>query len=296
MVCPHCQSTKLVKHGTEIRKGIRAQSLLCKTCGFRFRDFDRTATTFRRLIFIQDTHCGHWTGLTAPQFQTEAMPFNDFRKESWLWFNNVAELMKPFDYAVYNGDMIDGKQSKSGGLELLTTDRFEQVRMAVAFHEKINPVKSIVIRGSKYHVGKEENFEEDFADRIGAKVYNRFLGDIGGKIFDIRHKIGRSAIPHGRMTPLSRQALWSRLREERTGIKADVIVRAHVHYHVYLEESGVIAFTTPALQGASDFGAMECDGEVDYGLIILDVYNDGRILKHTFLPKFESMKTEAVEI
>ena len=296
MICPICASAKTRKNGTNVKREIRAQKYHCKTCGHMWRDYDRTATAYRRVIFVQDTHCGHWTGLTAPEYQTDTVPFSDFRKEAWVWFSNVVELMKPFDFAVYNGDLIDGKQSKGGGLELLTNDRFEQVRMAVAIHNKVNPVKSIVIRGSKYHVGSEENFEDDFADRIGANVYNRFLGDIAGKVFDIRHKIGRSAIPHGRMSPLSRQVLWSRLRDEKTGVKADVIVRAHVHYHIYLEENGVIAFTTPALQGASDYGALECDGEIDYGLIILDIYNDGRILKHTFLPELESMKTEAVVV
>jgi len=266
------------------------------TCGHLWRDYNRKATTYRRIIFIQDTHCGHHTGLTPPEFDNPNMPYADFRKESWTWFENVLELMKPFDFAVYNGDLIDGKQAKNGGLELITADRFEQIKMAVAIHNKIKPVKSIVIRGTAYHTGKEENFEDDFADRIGAKVYNRFFGDIGGKVFDIRHKIGRSGIPHGRMTPLSRQVLWSRLREERNGVHADVIVRAHVHYHIYLEESGIIAFTTPALQGNSDFGSKECDGEVDYGMLVLDVYSDGRVLKHTFLPQLESMKVEAVEI
>jgi len=296
MDCPICKSSKTKRNGTTIRGEKRVQDYKCNTCGYVWRDFDRTATTKKRIIFIQDTHCGHHTGLTSPEFQSNTMPYADFRAETWAWFNNTIELMKPFDFAVYNGDLIDGKQVKGGGLELLTADRFEQVRMAVAIHNKVNPVKSIVIRGSKYHTGKEEDFEDDFADRIGAKVYDKFFGNIAGKVFDIRHKIGRSAIPHGRISPLSRQVLWSRLREERTGIKADVIVRSHVHYHVYIEESGVIAFTTPAMQGHSAFGSLECDGEIDYGLIILDIYNDGRILKHTFMPVLESMKTEAVEI
>lgn len=245
-------------------------------------------------MVASDFHCGHWTGLTPVEFQIESMPFADFRKESWTWFCNVVELMKPFDYAIYNGDMIDGKQAKNGGLELLYSDRIEQVRMAVAIHNKIKPSKAIVIRGSKYHTGKEENFEDDFADRIGAKIYNRFLGDIAGKIFDVRHKIGRSSVPYGRATPLSRQIVWNRLREEKGGSKCDVVIRSHVHYHVHLEESGKMAFTTPALQGASDFGALECDGEVDYGLIVLDIYTDGRILKHKFLPAFKSTEEKLV--
>lgn len=296
MECPKCRSAKTKKNGTDVHKQIRTQKYSCHTCGHRFRDYDRLATTYKRLIFIQDTHCGHFTGLTPPEFSAPNQPFHDFRQESWLWFNNMIELMKPFDVAIYNGDLIDGAQTKSGGKELIFTDQLEQVRMAVAIHNKINPVKSIVIKGTPYHTGQVIDFEADFADRIGSECYDRFLGDIAGKVFDIRHKIGRSSIPNGRMTPLSRQVLWSRLRDERTGIKADVIVRAHVHYHIYLEESGVIAFTTHALQGHSSFGAMQCDGEIDYGCVILDIYPDGRILKHMFTPDFESLKTKLVEI
>lgn len=296
MDCPKCKSAKTRKLGTTQRKGIRAQQYRCNTCGHFWRDYNRTATTYRRIIFVQDTHCGHLTGLTPTEFQINSMPFADFRAESWLWFNNVIELMKPFDYAVYNGDLIDGSQHKNGGRELLYADQLEQVRMMVSIHNKISPVKSIVIKGTPYHTGQVIDFEKDFADRIGSQCYDRFLGDIAGKVFDIRHKIGRSSVPHGRMTPLSRQVLWSRLRDERSGVKADVIIRSHVHYHIYMEESGIIAFTTPALQGHSDYGAMQCDGETDYGIVILDIYNDGRILKHSFFPELESMKTKIEEI
>lgn len=296
MECPKCNSTKTIKKGYSVLKGIRSQNYLCRSCGYCWRDYDKNATSFRRVIFIQDTHCGHLTGLTSPEYNDKTKEYYDFRTESWNWFNNVIERMKPFDYCVYNGDLIDGRQVKSGGMELLTNDRLEQVRMAVAIHNKISPVRSVVIRGSKYHVGKEENFEDDFADRIGAKVYDRFLGDIAGKVFDIRHKIGRSSVPSGRLNPLSRQIVWSRLRDERNGVKADVIVRAHVHYSVYVEESGIIAFTTPALQGHSVYGAQECDGEIDYGLRILDIYPDGRVVPHLFLPELETLKPKIIEL
>lgn len=295
MNCPECRSSNVVKNGTKITHNIRHQRLLCRSCGFIWMNYAKNAKT-RRIILIGDPHCGHLTGLTPSDYQIDCKAFAEFRRESWVWFCNVIELMKPFDYAIYNGDMIDGKQSKSGGLELLYPDRFDQVKMAVEIAQRINANKSVVIRGTKYHVGSEENFEDDFAYRINAPVFDRFLGDIGGKIFDIRHKIGRSSIPHGRMTPLSRQVLWSRLKAEKDGIKADVIIRSHVHYHVFLEENGVMAMTLPALQGASAYGAQECDGEVDYGIIILDIEPDGNILKRKFLPKLASLQPQMMEI
>jgi len=295
MECPVCKSSKTKKNGSDLMKEKRVQKHLCLNCGHVWRDYGRNARR-RRIALIGDTHCGHLTGLTPPEFQIDSKPYAEFRRESWLWFNNTIELMKPFDYAVYNGDMIDGKQHKGGGLELLYPDRFDQVRMAVSIANKVGAAKNVVIRGSKYHVGSEENFEDDFSDRIGASIYNRFLGDIGGKVFDIRHKIGRSSVPHGRMTPLSRQVLWSRLRNERTGNKADIIIRSHVHYHIAMEESGIMAMTLPALQGASAYGELECDGEVDYGVVFIDIEPDGRIVKHTILPRLKSLKSEIVVI
>lgn len=80
MECPKCKSIKTSRNGYSIRKGIRSQLYACNNCGHRWRDFDRKSTAFRRIIFIQDTHCGHWTGLTPSEFQVESMPFADFRK------------------------------------------------------------------------------------------------------------------------------------------------------------------------------------------------------------------------
>ena len=77
---------------------------------------------------------------------------------------------------------------------------------------------------------------------------------------------------------------------KKTGIKADIIIRSHVHYCVSIDESGVMATTTPALQGYSQYGVQECDGETDYGFLIYDIYRDGRILVHKFLKEFDSNK------
>jgi hypothetical protein len=199
--------------------------------------------------------------------------------------------MKPFDYLVANGDLIDGKQSKQGGLDLLTTDRVIQAKMAADVINFVGAYKKLIIRGTKYHVGKEENFEDMIASLCNCEIYDSRYVEIAGKVFDLKHKIGRSGTPYGRLTPLSKQITWNRLKTEKdVNVSADVIVRSHVHYHVCIEESGKLAMTLPALQGRTAYGSQECDGEIDYGLIVLDLEPDGRIVKHTFLPVIDSMK------
>lgn len=290
ITCPKCSSSRLRRNGTDHSTSSKSQKYICLTCGHNFRDYDRLAARFQRMIVVADNHSGHQTGLTPPEFENPSAPHYEFRREVWNWFYNVINQMKPFDVALFNGDTIDGSQKKSGGMELLVNDRFKQVQMATQIARLINADKNIVVRGTKYHVGSEENFEDLFAENIGTHARDHFIGDIGGKVFDVRHKIGRSGVPYGRVTPLSRQLIWSRLREERTGVHADVIIRSHVHYRCLIEENGIIALTTHALQGHSAYGAQECDGETDLGLDIFDIYPDGRILIHKFTPVLTTNK------
>lgn len=296
MECPICHSAKTKKNGTDFDSTPRAQKYSCRNCGYHWRVNDKNSTR-RRVLLISDTHCGHLTGLTPPYWNEQSKPFYEFRKESWLWFYNICEQFKPFDYLVFNGDAIDGKQHKQGGRELLTTDRLEQARMAVEVINTVNPKKTLLIRGSKYHVGSDEDFEEIIAERTGTKIYNHVHADLGGKIFDIRHKIGRSGTPYGRLTPLSKQITWNRLKAEKdSSVAADIIVRSHVHYHVSIEESGRLAMTLPALQWVSNYGQLECDGEVDYGLVIIDIETDGTMVKRSILPQLKSMKEQIIEL
>ena len=288
--CPKCNSENTKKKGFSIRRGARQQRHECLNCHYSWLNYDRFGKEFIRVGVFSDTHCGHVTGLTHPDYNSKTDEFHSFRKESWEWFSSVVKQMGVFDYAIFNGDLIDGKQVKSGGLELLVTDRNKQVDMAIAIVKQVGALKNIIVRGTPYHTGQTENFEDNVARLVGCDIFDKLVADIGGKIFDVRHKIGRSSIPHGRVAPLSRQVLWARLKAEKTGIKADIIIRSHVHYCVSIDESGVMATTTPALQGYSQYGVQECDGETDYGFLIYDIYRDGRILVHKFLKEFDSNK------
>jgi hypothetical protein len=124
--------------------------------------------------------------------------------------------------------------------------------------------------GTKYHVSeKAEDYEYSIAKRLGAEIEGRLYLNIEGMIFDIRHKIGTSSVPHGRHTALAREVLWDLVDQAKDlGPKIDVVIRSHCHYHVFNGDACSFAMTLPGLQfKRGRFGSREMSGTIDWGAI-----------------------------
>ena len=240
---------------------------------------------FHRNISIADTHCGHQCGLTPPEFSPP--PINErmrkfwkVRRDLWAFFSQAVDEFRPYDSLIFNGDLIDGKGSRSGGTELITSDRKIQGDIARAIIDFIDAKKVRLIYGTPYHVGTDED-HEDVIDALvkGSAIGSHQWFNINGKIFDVKHKIGSSQIPHGRLTPMAREILWNRQwagRGEQP--RADVILRAHNHYYEQCDHDGCLGFNMPCLQGfGSKYGSRECSGTIDMGILVFDVYDNGEI-------------------
>jgi hypothetical protein len=190
------------------------------------------------------------------------------------------------DILIANGDMIDGKQSRQGGAELITPDRSVQAGMAVDLLEMWEAKQIYMTYGSPYHVGQEaEDYEFQIAERLNdrgtpTKIEGHLFLKIEGLTFDIRHKVSTSIIPYGRATAVLRELMWALVKEaNETGPKVDVVVRSHAHYHIWVEVPGKVAFITPALQLARGrFGSRECSGEIHWGAIRL-IIDKGQIIQ-----------------
>jgi hypothetical protein len=237
----------------------------------------------KRVVILSDMHCGHKVGLTPPQWWYPENCNDDDAKISaiqrllWEFYVQEIKALQPVDVLIVNGDAIDGSGDRSGGTELITTDRNKQVEMAVACLDEVNATKKIVIYGTPYHTGREEDWElvlsrEIKADKIGSHEWV----DVNGLVFDCKHKIGSSVIPHGRATAILRDVLWNELWSMKKSGQpnADVIIRSHVHYHVYTGTPRKLAMTTPAMQAyGTKFGARQCSGDIDIGFVHFDVEN-----------------------
>lgn len=252
----------------------------------------------KRMVIISDLHCGHRAGLTPPGYQYPESGsgrrggFAITQRKLWDWYIKEAGQLGKVDCLVINGDAIDGKGTMSGGRELITGDRDEQIDMAVQCAEVFKARKVYVVEGTPYHTGKEESWEhllavqldcnmEDDAKQGPAQFGAHIWVDMDGVVFDFRHKVGSSTIPHGRYTAPQRAALWNSLWAER-GYQpnAKIIVRSHVHYFTAGFDSQKMVITTPALQTHSNFGSREIDGTNDIGFLSFTVDKGAPVL-HT---------------
>lgn len=233
----------------------------------------------KRVCVIADLHCGSAVGLTHPDFdgdRRDSLYHKLYlaRREYWKFYLDTIKSLKPIDVLIVNGDCIEGKGEKSGGVELIVADRHEQCDMAVAAIEECGKPAVHIIAGTPYHVGVEESFEREIAKAINAVKFGRHDWlSVNGLVFDYRHFIQSSQIPHGRHTAVARERLWNVLwNEDDAYPKADILIRSHVHYLSFAGGANWLGITTPALQGkGTKFGAEQMSGIVNFGLIHFDI-------------------------
>jgi len=233
----------------------------------------------KRVLVISDPHHGHRGGLTPPSWQYSKDAEEDARSKYgylqsvvWEWFKKSIDEIGPVDLLVCNGDSIDGRGERSGSTELITVDRREQCEIAAECINIIERKKLLLIRGTPYHTGNEEDWEDVLAGMVNATdIGSHEWVDADGVIMDFKHKIGSSAVPYGRLTAPGRDALWNMLWAER-GIQPEsrVIVRSHVHYFAYGGDANRLWLTTPCLQAWSKYGTAQCSGTIDIGMILFE--------------------------
>jgi len=266
-----------------------------------------------RMVVLSDEHCGHISGLTHPDYQGKFI--NDEiskhdkltrnQKEHWNFFEtSIRNLQKEkkIDILVNNGDMIDGDGWRSGGTELLTTDRNLQIKMAQKVVETVNASNNVIIAGTGYHTGDKEDWEETLASRLNdgkykCKFENHSWLDINKRVFDIKHHCGSSGVPHGRYTAIAKESIWAKLWGEAELIPKPVhyLIRSHVHYFSMIDDGNIIAMTTPALQGfGSKFGARRCSGIPSVGFISFDIKANGTVLMRKHMADLTSQKAKAI--
>ena len=276
----------------------------------------------KRVLACSDLHSGHMVGLTPPAYQfklnggrvsAEEAPVQKIRNKAariqratWEFWRQEIDKLKPIDIVIVNGDSIDGKGSRSGATELISADCNAQVEMAAVALLQTEAKHYVFTRGTPYHTGEAEDFEDLLADTLArhhntksVKIGNHEWVDVNGVVFDCKHKIGSSQVPHGRFTALARDVLWNLLwsvQEEQP--RADVVLRSHVHYHVYLGGGDEpLAMTLPALQAmGTKFGSRQCCGRVHFGFVHFDVDAKGGVTWEPHIKKIAAQKATVTKL
>lgn len=257
----------------------------------------------KRIVACGDFHCGHAVGLTPPGFAVTNENdiyhhFEEMRKEIWKFYADTIKNLQPIDLLIVNGDCIDGKGERSGGTELIESDPSLQAKMAAECIKIANAKNIIMTFGTAYHTGRDSDQERQTADAVGAKIGSHEWVEVNGVMFDIKHHISSSIIPHGRVTPVSRDKLWNDIWSLDGGQpRADILLRSHVHYHTFSGDPDYLAMTLPALQGyGSKFGSRCCSGKVHVGLISFDVDSKGGYSWQQHILRGEFLKAKAIKI
>jgi len=226
----------------------------------------------KNVLVIADLHCGSIVGITPPQYQQ-----GENRKDQialWETATGMVEKFKekfgPVDVLINVGDNLEGKCSRWGATDVITTKIRTQIDMATEFILGIGATDIVMVRGTPYHVGAEEDWEDYLARDVGAEIRDHAFIEIEGVNFSVKHLVAASSIPHGRHTAVAREKLWDILWsiEKEQHPKSDVILRAHVHYFSYCGDDSFLGITCPALQGlGSKYGTRMCSGTVDFGMV-----------------------------
>lgn len=258
---------------------------------------------FKRIVACGDMHCGHRTGLTPRKWEKvseQDQKYQDIRRECRDFYVPFIEKLKPIHVFIHNGDGVEGKGIRSGGTELIWTDRTAQKSMFVENLKAADANHYVLTYGTPAHVGTDEDWESEAVDVMQAGGYDIDISGqqwitVNGTTFDIKHKVGASTIPHGRSTPQKREQLWNLIWADiGEQPRADIILRSHVHYFDYSGTPTYLAMTLPALQGqGTKYGSRQCSGVVDFGIVWFDCYEDGTYTWSWRVLRAESQKQEA---
>jgi len=253
----------------------------------------------KRLVIVSDLHCGSIFGITPTYWQEKRdSKYHKSQKESYQTYLDLTNKWKNPDILLCNGDAIEGSATRQGGVELITTDRNLQCDMAVKCLELWNAKQTLMTYGTPYHTGDTEDFEYNIANRLDATIGGNLFFEAEGLVINARHKIGASSIPHGRATPLLKEIAWNLLNSVTCNEPiADILIRSHVHYHVWVESEGRVAFTTPGLQlKRGRFGSRQCTGSIHWGAIRLGLDKGQIVEKEVICKNLKGNKPRVIKI
>ena len=259
----------------------------------------------KRVLALACLHCGSLVGLTPPAWwlpiDTHMTETRNLQKEMWTTYRRMLRQIGEVDMLIVDGDAIDGKAYRQGGRKLITADRDEQVDIALSVLSYVDARETVVVAGTPYHTGKGELCEKRLARALNAEFrLQAFIHVNDSAWFDVRHQIPGSSIPHGRATPILRASLWNGLWAAKGNQpKANVTLRAHVHYHVGAFYKGWVGMTLPALQApATEYGGLACDGTVDWGMVLFEVTKKGNVAwdDESYIVELEGAKVKPIEL
>lgn len=248
-----------------------------------------------RGIVFGDIHGGSKFGLTHPDYQPPI--YESFMLPFWTWWENEMRHIGDLDFAVGNGDLVEGPGKKQNH-EHLTTDMTEQQEIAARAIEIIPAKRVFLTYGTPYHVTGNQDWEDGVAELVGAEEIKeqmriRYLG----ATMQFRHHGGRSDTPYGQGTQIFKEWVRDRLQADIYEYEgADAVFRNHVHYYFKVENAVGQAVSVPCLKLPLEvYGRKLRTMLYDIGYVIVEIDEEGEVHTRKRLMPFSVYGTDTVE-
>jgi len=247
----------------------------------------------KEVVVLSDLHVGSRAGLTNE-------PKNELQEELFKQYQENIRIWKNPDIVIANGDLIDGK-SKNDSSQT-EQDVLKQCKIAFELLQMWKAKKYYLTYGTAFHVSSKmegSDYEDVIVDYLNTWKSNcAYIRDyydnlnINGVVFNVKHQVGFSTLPHGRGTSILKEVLWNYYKTViQHGIKADIIIRSHVHYYIAIEMNRIEVVTTPTYQAAdTKFGNRICSGDIDVGSLRYIVKGIGKWIRQKHLLTVQAAK------
>lgn len=246
----------------------------------------------KKVMIIGDTHCGHWTGLAAPQYHLKPGDDPDLERcrrvqeALWNFYEGTLKIFGSVDECIINGDCVQGDDERNRGVELIQGDRVKQADIATTCFKRVKATKFSVIGGTLAHAGDAEDYDKLVAEKLNAAGYPctfhnvDYLPKYYDVCFNVRHELRCGRQPTVQAAAL-RRILIDELVDVHKGYQdepSDVLVRSHIHLYSDVAgfRIGSRCFTLPALQMRGSKIGRKYSGSYDVGMVLFYIGPNGK--------------------
>lgn len=230
----------------------------------------------KKIVIVSDYHMGSKAAMWNVGGNAVQLELRDR-------YHETVKAWKRPDIIVMNGDGIDGP-GKRNNFDIHETDVSVQAQVAAGFINEFKANEGFIVAGTDYHVAGDHDHEYIIGKCLESdwdgKVHWELLLKVNGYRIHFRHHHSSSGIKHGRFTAMARDRGWFESEAFfQDAPKVDLLVRSHVHYFTWQEDSFSMGLTTPALQArGSRHGTLRCNGHVDFGAVRLTIDAKGGLI------------------
>jgi len=179
---------------------------------------------------------------------------NKGQRYLWRKWENFKQIIPPFHFAVFLGDLIDGQNFKEGGVGQVTSHIPTQHE---AFLETVSPLlddklllggRLFVARGTRYHETLASM--DSLAKQLGAEQDEQgwwatpmMALDIGGVKVEAWHKLSGAYIYQAQA--MQREIMFNLMAAPDKGYTADLTVVSHWHIYISVETRKQLVVAMP---------------------------------------------------